>query len=259
MTRKYSSISIQTNIASAISNSQTTLVVTTGTGSTLLGGVTLAPDNVDQFSLAIDPDTINEEIVFATAVSADTFTIVRGRAGSSAVLHSSGAAIRHVLTSDDLTYFNTELPTNLATAKGQILVSASSGVVQELSVGNNDYVLTADSTQTVGVKWAPSAGANIPINPQTGSSYTSALSDNGKLVTLSNAASITFTIPTNASVAYAIGSQVNIQAIAAGIVTVVGDSGVTVNGTGTTLRTQWSAATCIKTATNTWTLIGDLA
>jgi hypothetical protein len=259
MTRKYSSISIQTSIASAISNSQTTLITAIGTGSTLLGGVTLASGNVDQFSLAIDPDTVNEEIVFATAVSADTFTIVRGRAGSSAVSHSSGAAVRHVLTSNDLTYFNTELPTNLATAKGQILIASNSGVVQELSVGNNDYVLTADSGETIGVKWAPTASVNISINAQTNTTYTPVLADNSKLVTLSNSSAITFTVPANASVAYAIGTQLNIQAIASGIVTVVGDSGVTVNGTGTTLRTKWSAATCIKTATNTWTLIGDIA
>jgi len=106
MTRKYSSISVETTLASGISNSQTTLTVATGTGSALLGGVTLAAGNVDQFTLALDPDTNNEEIVFATAIAADTFTIVRGRAGSSAISHSGGATVRHVLTSDDLSWFN---------------------------------------------------------------------------------------------------------------------------------------------------------
>jgi hypothetical protein len=100
---------------------------------------------------------------------------------------------------------------------------------------------------------------NLTLNAQTGTTYTPVLSDNGKLVTLSNASPITLTVPTNASVAYATGAQINIQAIGAGQVTVVGDTGVTVNGTGTKLRAQWSAATIVKTATDTWTLIGDLA
>jgi hypothetical protein len=109
MTRKFSSISVESTLASGISNSQTTLTVATGTGSALLGGVTLAAGNVDQFTLAIDPDTTNEEIVFATAVASDTFTIVRGGAGSSAVTHSAGATVRHVLTSDDLNAFEAGL------------------------------------------------------------------------------------------------------------------------------------------------------
>ena len=116
--RQYSSISIATTLASGISNTQTTLTVATGTGAALLGGVTLAPGNVDQFTLALDPDTQNEEIVFATAVSADTFTIVRGRAGSSAISHSSGAGVKHVLTSNDLIYFNNAIQSSVA-APGQ--------------------------------------------------------------------------------------------------------------------------------------------
>ena len=107
MTRKFSSISVETTLASGINNSQTTMTVATGTGTTLLGGVTLAAGNVDQFTVAIDPDTTSEEIVFITAVSGDSFTIVRGRAGTTAVTHASGATVRHVLTSDDLNAFTT--------------------------------------------------------------------------------------------------------------------------------------------------------
>jgi hypothetical protein len=85
------------------------------------------------------------------------------------------------------------------------------------------------------------------------------LTDNGRLVTLSNAAAITVTVPLNSSVAFATGAVVNLQQIGAGQVTVTGASGVTINGTGTALRAQWSAASLVKTATDTWTLIGDLA
>jgi hypothetical protein len=100
---------------------------------------------------------------------------------------------------------------------------------------------------------------NLTLNAQTGTTYTPVLADNGKLITLSNASPITLTVPTNASVAYATGAQINIQQIGAGQVTVAGDTGVTVNGTGTKLRVQWSAATLVKVATDTWTLIGDIA
>ena len=170
MTRKFSSISVESTLASGISNSQTTLTVATGTGSALLGGVTLAVGNVDQFTLAIDPDTNNEEIVFATAVAADTFTIVRARAGSSGVTHSGGATVRHVLTSDDLTFFTTgvatadaAIPKSTVTTKGDLIVATASGTVTRVGVGTNDFVLTADSAQASGVKWAASTGgASLP-------------------------------------------------------------------------------------------------
>ena len=170
MTRKFSSISVESTLASGISNSQTTLTVASGTGSALLGGVTLAAGNVDQFTLALDPDTTNEEIVFATAVAADTFTIVRARAGSSGISHSGGATVRHVLTSDDLTFFNTgvatadaAIPKSTVTTKGDLIVATASGVVTRVGVGSNDYVLTADSTTASGVKWAAATGgASLP-------------------------------------------------------------------------------------------------
>jgi hypothetical protein len=107
-TRLFSSISVQTTLASSINSSVTSMTVATGTATTLLGGVTMVANS--QFTVAVDPDTINEEIVFITAgPSGDTFTISRGKAGSSAVSHSTGATVKHVLTSDDLTAFESGL------------------------------------------------------------------------------------------------------------------------------------------------------
>ena len=103
-TRLFSSISVQTTLASSINSAVTSMTVATGTATTLLGGVTMVANS--QFTVAVDPDTINEEIIFITAgPSGDTFTISRGKAGSSAVSHSTGATVKHVLTSDDLTAF----------------------------------------------------------------------------------------------------------------------------------------------------------
>ena len=102
--RKYSSISQDTTLASAINSSATSITVATGTGAALLGGITLTAG--DQFTIAIDPDTINEEIIFVTARTGDVLTVTRGQAGSSAVSHSSGASVQHVLSSNDLDWFN---------------------------------------------------------------------------------------------------------------------------------------------------------
>jgi hypothetical protein len=102
--RLFSSISVETTLASSINSSVTSMTVASGTANTLLGGVTMVADS--QFTVAIDPDTINEEIVFITAgPSGSTFTITRGQAGSSAIAHSTGASVKHVLTSDDLNAF----------------------------------------------------------------------------------------------------------------------------------------------------------
>lgn len=112
--RQYSSISVETTLASGINAGVTTMTVATGTGSALLGGVTLAAGNVDQFTVAIEPNTASEEIVFITAVSGDTFTIVRAQAGTSAITHGSGATVQHVLTSNDLIYFNNAIQSAVA-------------------------------------------------------------------------------------------------------------------------------------------------
>jgi len=120
--RRYSSISVQTALAGGgITNTATSMTVTSGTGSALLGGITLIAG--DQFTVALDVDTTLEEIVFITAQSVDSFTITRACAGTTAVAHASGAAVKHVLTSDDLNYFNqaiqsTTTPGNTPTIDG---------------------------------------------------------------------------------------------------------------------------------------------
>ena len=100
----------------------------------------------------------------------------------------------------------------------------------------------------------------VGINAQTGTTYTTVLADQSKLVTLTNASAITVTIPANSSVAYPVGTKIDFAQLGAGQVTFAGAGGVTVNATPTLkLRAQYSAATCIKTATDTWLLVGDLA
>ena len=109
---------------------------------------------------------------------------------------------------------------------------------------------------------ASRTGPNIlfAINAQTGTTYTTVLTDEGKVVTLNNSGAITLTIPPNSDVAYPVGTRIDFIQIGAGQVTVAGGTGVTVNATPTLkLRAQHSGASCIKIATDTWVLLGDLA
>ncbi len=104
------------------------------------------------------------------------------------------------------------------------------------------------------------ATAMIAINAQTGTTYTTVLADDGKLITCSNASAIALTIPPNSSVAYGIGTQINIAQLGAGTVTITAGAGVTLNSAGTKLKldAQYAVATCVKTDTNTWFVVGNL-
>lgn len=103
------------------------------------------------------------------------------------------------------------------------------------------------------------AGFRSTINAQTGTSYTLALSDLAKLITLDNTSSITLTVPLDSSVAFAIGDRIDILQKNTGQVTIAGAVGVTVNATpGLKLRSRWSSATIVKLDTNSWVVIGDM-
>lgn len=93
----------------------------------------------------------------------------------------------------------------------------------------------------------------------SGTNYTLTLNDDGKVVEMSGGG--TLIVPTNASVAFPIGTQIIILQTGASQVSVDGATvGVTLNGTpGLKLRTQWSSATLLKRGTDTWVLMGDLS
>ena len=91
----------------------------------------------------------------------------------------------------------------------------------------------------------------------TGTTYTFVASDAGNLVEFSNGGAVTVTVPTDATTNFPIGTQIDILQVGAGQVT-VGGAGVTINTPdGLKLRAQWSAASLVKRAANTWVILGD--
>lgn len=131
---------------------------------------------------------------------------------------------------------------------------------------STDTLVGRDTTDTLTNKTLTAPVINLALNAQTGTTYTFALTDNGKLVTASNASAQTYSIPTNATTAFPTGTQINIIAIGAGQVTIQAatPATTTVASTGASatapkLRVQYSSATLIKVATDTWYVVGDIA
>jgi hypothetical protein len=155
-------------------------------------------------------------------------------------------------------------------SSGSVTVSldtTSQYVVPSQSTHSGKYLTTDGTTSSWGtVDLSGYAPKNLTLNAQTGTTYTFVLADNSKLVTASNASAQTYSIPTNASVAFPVGSQINIIQIGAGQVTInaVTSGTTTVASTGATaaapkLRAQYSSATLIKVATDTWYVVGDIS
>jgi hypothetical protein len=244
-----------------------------------MGGITLAAGNVDIFTVALDADTVNEEIVFVTQVSGDTLTISRGQAGTgtagvSGLSHTAGASVKHVLTSSDLIFFrNNASPVASFGFSGStsgtttVQATAIAGTTTLTLPAATDTLVGKATSDTLTNKILTSPTITTPtqrltLNAQTGTTYSLVVADaTYKLVTLSNAAAITVTVPPSV---FTTGDTINLQQIGAGQVTFAAGSGVTITSTGATsaapkLRAQFSAATVVCTAADTFTIVGDLS
>jgi len=131
----------------------------------------------------------------------------------------------------------------------------------DLKGGTTGQVLSKASGTDLDFTWTEQDDTTLSFNAQTGTTYTLVAADLGKLVTLSNASGITLTVPPSV---FAAGNIINIQQIGAGQVTLAQGAGVTITSTGATasapkLRAQYSAGTIICTASNTFTVLGDLS
>jgi len=188
------------------------------------------------------------------------------------LVKDGAAAIRTLGNSIDTSFVDLKGGTT-----GQILSKASNtdldytwiandqGDITEVQAGTGISVASGTGPIPV-VSFDYRAGSAVTLNAQT-ATYTVVLTDaDQKLVTMSVAGANDFQIPTNASVAFPIGTVINVIQIGAGQTTIkaVTSGTTTISSTGASaiapkLRAQFSAASCIKVATDTWYVVGDIA
>jgi len=101
MSRKYSSVSLETEVVGSLTTTATSITVANATN--LLGGINPASINAtDDFIVVLEPETSSEEIVRVTSISSNTLTVVRGYDGSTGKTHTSGAKVRHMAIGEDM-------------------------------------------------------------------------------------------------------------------------------------------------------------
>lgn len=161
-----------------------------------------------------------------------------------------------------LSYFG-----NVGTVTGITAGTGLSGgtITSSGTIAIDSTVATLTGAQTLTNKTLTDPKINLAFDAET-ASYTAILANNGQVVTMNNASANNFSIPTNASVEFPIGTQINVLQIGAGQTTIqaVTSGTTTILSTAATaaapkLRARYSLATCIKAATDTWYVVGDIA
>jgi hypothetical protein len=245
------SLGLKANLASpALSGTPTAPTATAGTNTTQIATTAYADAAVAAL-VASAPSALNTLNELATALGNDASfsTTVTTSIGTKAPIASptfTGTATIPTLTlTNPLTAANggtglSSLGTGVATFLGTpSSANLAAMITDEIGTGNIVLSEIATSAQTA--------------------SYTLVAGDRGKLVEMNVGSANTLTVPLNSTVAYPVGTQIDILQVGSGQTTVAGAAGVTINGTpGLKIRAQWGGATLIKRATDTWVLIGDL-
>lgn len=130
----------------------------------------------------------------------------------------------------------------------------------DLKGGTSGQVLSKASNTDMDFTWIEQDDTTLSFNAQTGTTYTLVAADLGKWVTCSNTGAITVTIPPSV---FSAGNVIHLQQINTGAVTFAQGAGVTITSTGATssapaLRARYSACTIVCTASNAFTIVGDL-
>lgn len=212
------------------------------------GTVALTSD-LTSYITASSTDTLTNKTITSPSITTPTIT---------GAIFNDGSVVFEGTTADD---YETTLAITDPTADRTITFPDATGTVALTS----DITVTASSTTTLTNKTLTDAKINLAFDAET-ASYTAVLANNSQVVTMDNASANTFSIPTDASVAFPVGTQINVLQIGAGQTTIqaVTSGTTTILSTGGTstapkLRTRYSMATCIKSATDTWYVVGDIS
>ena len=219
MSRKYSSVSLETEVVGSLTTVATTITVVSATN--LLGGINPAGINAtDNFIVVIDPETSSEEIVEVTGVASNTLTVIRGHDGSTAKTHTSGAKVRHMAIGEDM-----------RDAAAHIEATAAHGATGAVVGTTNTQTLTNKTISAASNTISEIANANIAA--------AAAIADT-KLGTISTASKVqnSATTATSSNSGSAIVSRDASGNFSAGIITAALTGNVTGNAsTATTLAT----------------------
>jgi len=198
------------------------------------------PSAIDATKIA-DGSVTNTEFQYIGGLTSDAQTQLNGKQAT-----ITGAAT--TIDDADLT-------------ASRALVSDGSGKVAVSDVTSTELGYLDGVTSAVQTQVDSKTPKLISLNAQTGTTYTLLLGDADKLVEMNNAAANTLTVPPNSSVAFSTGTQIIVVQKGAGTTTIAAGSGVTLLSKDSALGIggQYGAATCIKIATDTWYVIGDLA
>lgn len=185
------------------------------------------------------------DIVTIINLGAGVCTITAGTAtvttsGSLALAQNQGGVLRFTSASAAI-FFQFATP--------------ASGDIEGVTTGTDSGLTGGGTSGTVSLK------LKLEFDAETGTTYTLVAGNLNQLVTLNNASPITLTVPPSV---FSAGDVINIAQIGAGQVTLAQGAGVTITSTGATatapkLRAQYSAASIICTASNTFLVIGDIA
>jgi hypothetical protein len=157
------------------------------------------------------------------------------------------------------TYTSSQIDTSLA-LKANIASPTFTGVPAAPTATSGTNTTQIATTAFVNTEISTKLDKIISSNAQTGTSYTLVLADATKFVEMNNSSANTVTVPPNSSVAFPVGSRIDIVQTGSGQTTIQAGVGVTVNSfdSGTKLSGQWAGASLIKRAENTWVLIGNI-